>query len=76
MAKINHELEPYNAITILSFLREFVTNDSCKDYKLKALLESADELEQELGKRLTEEHWEDIISTNQVNQLIGKSPVR
>ena len=76
MAKMKLELEPYNAITILSFLRDFVTKESCKDYRLKALLDSADELELELGKRLTEEHWEDIISTDQVNQLIGKSPVR
>ena len=76
MAKVNLELEPYNAMTILSFLREYVTNDSCKDYRLKALLESADELEAELAKMLTEEHWEEIQLTNQVNQLIGKSPKR
>jgi len=76
MAKIKLELEPYNAITILSFCREFVTEESCQDYKLKAIFEAVHELETELSKRLTEKDWDEIHATNQVNQLIGKSPTR
>ncbi len=76
MAKVKIELEPYNAITILSFCREFVSEESCREYKLKAILEAVNELQTELAKRLTEEDWEEIHATNEVNQLIGKSPVR
>lgn len=76
MAKIKIELEPYNAITILSFCREFVTEETCKDYKLRAIFEAVQELELELAKRLTEKDWDEIHATNQVNQLIGKSPTR
>lgn len=77
MAKIKIELDPYNAVTILSFCREFVTEESCAgDYKLRAIFEAVHEYEQELSKRLTEKDWDEIHATNQVNQLIGKSPTR
>ena len=74
--KVQLEMKPYNAITILSFCREFVNEETCDDYKFQAIKEAVDELEIQLGGHLTDEHWDEINSENQVNQLIGKSPER
>lgn len=77
MAKVKIELEPYNAVAILSFLREFVNEESCSgEYQFQAIFEAVYEYEQELAKRLTEKDWDEIRATNNVNQLIGKSPTR
>ena len=75
-SKVPIEMKPYNAITVLSFCREFITEDTCDEYRFQAIKEAVDELEQQLGRHLTDEQWEEIRAENQVNQLIGKSPVR
>lgn len=74
--KVPIKMKPYNAITILSFCREFITDDTCDEYRFQAIKEAVDELEHQLGRHLTDEQWEEIRAENQVNQLIGKSPVR
>lgn len=74
--KVSIEMKPYNAIAVLSFCREFITDDTCNEYRLQAIKEAVDELEQQLARNLTDEQWEEIRAENQVNQLIGKSPVR
>lgn len=73
-SKVPIEMNPYNAITILSFCREFVNKDTCDDYMFQAIKEAVDELELQLGRNLTDEHWTQINAENQINQLIGKSP--
>lgn len=73
-AKVPIELNPYNAISILAFCREFINDDLADDYQFKAIREAVDELELQLGRHLTDKHWEEIKAINQVNQLIGKSP--
>jgi hypothetical protein len=75
-SKVPIEMKPYNAIIILSFCREFVNEETCDDYKFQAIKEAVDELEIQLGRNLTDEHWDEINAENQVNQLIGKSPER
>lgn len=70
------EMTPYNAISILSFCREFINDNTCDDYQFQAIREAVDELEIQLGRHLTEEHFEEIRAENMVNQLIGKSPER
>ncbi len=72
-SKILIELNAYNAITILAFCGEFV-DDMPLDYKFQAIKEAVGELEEQLGLKLTEEHWSEIDLVNKVNQLIGKSP--
>lgn len=72
--KVPIEMKPYNALSILSFCREFVNDDLIKEYKNQALREAVDELEQQLARHLTDEQWEEVRAENQVNQLIGKSP--
>lgn len=74
--KVLIEMNPYNAISILSFCREFINEETCDDYKFQAIKEAVDELEFQLGRHLTDEHWEEINVENSVNQLIGKSPER
>lgn len=69
-------MKPYNAVTILAFCREFINDDSCGEYRFQAIKEAVEELEMQLVRSLTDKHWEEITVENQVNQLIGKSPVR
>ena len=74
--KIKIELTPYNALTLLSFIREFVNEENEDEYQFKAIHQAADQLEQEIADAMTEEHWEEVDRENQINQLIGKSPTK
>lgn len=69
-------MKPYNAMIILSFCREFINDDTCDEYRFQSIREAVDELEMQLGRNLTDKHWEEIDIENSVNQLIGKSPGR
>jgi hypothetical protein len=74
--KVPIELSPYNALSILAFCREFVNDDLVDEYKFTAIREAVDQLELQLHRNLTDEHWEEIHIENKTNQLIGKSPLR
>lgn len=67
------EISPYHAVTILSFLREFVKKGET-DYKFKALCESVNAYEDQFMENVTQEEWEDAMEEAQVNALIGKTP--
>ena len=73
--KVPIEMKPYNAIAVLSFCREFINDDTCDEYRFQAIKEAVDELQEQLVIRLTDEQWEEIKAEDQVNKLIGKSPV-
>jgi hypothetical protein len=75
-SKVPIELKPYNAAAILAFCREFISDDSCDEYKFQAIKQAVNEFEEQLARNLTEEQWEEIRAENRVNQLIGKSPIR
>jgi hypothetical protein len=70
------ELTPYNGMTILSFLREWINDDVKHDPQFQAIREAVDEFEASLTKNITNDQITDAVAENQVNQLIGKSPVR
>lgn len=73
MVKI--ELSPYNAATILSFLREYIVPGISKDDpQFKAIEDAVDSYESQLAMRMTSADWDDCNAENRVNQLIGKSP--
>ena len=72
--KIRIEITPYNAISILSFCREFINEDTPNKYHFQAIKEAVDELELQLGRILTDEHFEEIRAENELNKLIGKIP--
>ena len=72
--KIRIEITPYNAISILSFCREFINEDTPNKYHFQAIMEAVDELELQLGRILTDEHFEEIRAENELNKLIGKIP--
>lgn len=74
--KVQVNLTPYNSLTILSFLREFIHAGMTDDYKLQAIKEAVEEYEEEVYKNMTNEQLSDAVSENSVNQLIGKSPKR
>ncbi len=69
------EITPYNALAILSFLREFIDKD-CKDYKLQAITEAVKEYEDQVYKKVTPDHLTSCEIENQVNQALGRSPKR
>lgn len=72
--KIRIEITPYNAISILSFCREFINEDTPNKYHFQAIKEAVDELELQLGRILTDEHFEEIRAEDELNKLIGKIP--
>lgn len=72
--KIRIEITPYNAISILSFCREFINEDTPNEYHFQAIKEAVDELELQLGRILTDEHFEEIRAEDEVNKIIGKIP--
>jgi hypothetical protein len=69
------ELTPYNALTIVSFMREFVQREE-DDPKLQALCGAINQFEDQVIKNITNEQIDDCHAENQVNQLLGKSPER
>jgi hypothetical protein len=70
------ELSPYNALTLLSFMREFVNESNTDDYRLNAIHEAVNQYEKSMTKNITLDQIDDAKVENQVNQLIGKSPTR
>lgn len=72
--KVKIELTPYNAMHILSFCREFINENTPEQYIFKAIKEAVDEMESELAKSLTDEHWQEITAESAINELIGKVP--
>lgn len=75
VGKVKIELTPYNAATIFSFLREFIEEDADVPYKLVALKSAIDEYCNEFFENITEEQFEDYKKENEINQIIGKSPL-
>ncbi len=72
--KVTLELKPYNAMTILRFLREFVNEDLTDDYQFTAIREAVDEYEKQIYKKISIPMLDEVEVENEVNQLIGKSP--
>ncbi len=72
--KIPVELTPYNALTLLSFLWEFIPDKSSVPYNLTALKEAIDEYSDQIFLNITDEQFEDYKKENEINQMIGKSP--
>ena len=72
--KVKIQLTPYNALSIFSFLREFINNENSDEPEFKAIHEAVNQYENEIVKNITEDHIDDFNAENKVNQLIGKSP--
>lgn len=72
--KINIELTPYNAVAILSFLREYFNEETEGDYQFKAMQDATAQYEQEIYAKLSPDLLDDAMQENEVNRLIGKWP--
>jgi hypothetical protein len=68
------ELSPYNALTILSFMREFVNERMPKEYRFQAIREAVDEFEFQLTRNITDEQHAAVLEELKINKLIGKVP--
>lgn len=65
------ELSPYQAISIMSFLKEFDYSDHPN---LKSLGESIKSFEKEVYKNFSEKEFYDAIAETHMNILLDKSP--
>ena len=76
MKKVKIELRPYDALGILSFLRECFNDDNRNDKILSATHETVDAYEKEIYKNCDLDMVEDAEVENTVNRLTGRQPER
>ena len=74
VSKITIELTPYDAASILSFMREFFDEGNKDVPHFKAIHKAVDCFSKEITDNITVDQLDDMQAENQVNQLIGKSP--
>lgn len=72
--KVKIELTPYQALSILSFLREFINEENEEVHEFKAIHECVTAFENQVYQKVTDEMIEDAIAENEVNILIKKVP--
>lgn len=73
---IKIELNPYNAMAILSFLREYINDDIKDEPEFTAISNAVNEYELQVEKKITLEQINYARFENNVNQIIGTSPTR
>lgn len=74
--KVKIELRPYDALGILSFLREYINEKNRHDPKMAAIHETVDAYEKEIYKKVDLDMVEDASVENAVNRLCGRQPER
>jgi hypothetical protein len=74
--KVLIELNPYTALAILSFCREYINDETKGDYRFKAINEAVDEYEAEVCCKISSDQIRDAVAENEVNRLIGKWPTQ
>lgn len=74
--KVKIELTPYNALAILSFMREYINDENKHDPELKAIHESVDEFTKQIYTKMTMSQLNAGIFESKVNDMIGKHPVK
>lgn len=72
--KLKIELEPYTALALISFLREFVNEENADDFRFKAIHDAVAEYEKQVYDRITPDQLQDAMHENEVNRLTGKWP--
>lgn len=72
--KVNIALRPYDALAIISFMREYI-NDSNRDWpELKAIHETVDAYEKEITEKISIDMIEDARLECKVNDISGRHP--
>ena len=75
-SRVSIELSPFNAVAMLIVLQELVEDSLKKNKNLTAMKEAVDELEFQITKNFTDEHWDSVKLTAKINELTGKTPLR
>lgn len=75
MDKVKIELTPYNALVAAKILREWPNDQNKDDPTCRAIHEAVSRYDEQVLINTTKEQLEDFRVENQVNQLIGKSPI-
>lgn len=74
--KVKIELRPYDALVILSFLREYINEENRNIPEMAAIQETVDAYEKEIYKKVDLDMVEDASVENTVNRLCGRQPER
>lgn len=72
--KVKIELTPYQSLSILSFLREFVNEENQDEAQFRSIHECVTAFENQIYEKVTDEMIDDAIAENEVNILIKKVP--
>ena len=72
--KIKIQLKPYDAMAILSFLREFLNEDNINEPELQAMHEAVLNYENEILNNTTEKHLQEVEIENIKNRAFGRCP--
>lgn len=74
MKKVKIELRPYDALSILSFCREYINDTTKNDRQFAAIQEAVENYEKEVVSKLTPSQLEDAKLERIVNDLAGRHP--
>lgn len=74
--KVRIELRPYDALEILSFLREYINEDNKNIPQLAAIHETVDAYEKEIYDKVNLEMLENAKLENEVNKICNRQPIR
>lgn len=74
--KVNIRLRPFDALAILSFMREYVNESNKDEPLLSAIHETVDAYEKEVYKKIDYDQLEDACVECSVNYLAGRQPKR
>lgn len=74
--KVCIELRPFDAITILCFLREYINEENNQIPELAALHECVDAYEKQIYAKLSNEMIEEAYLENAINDAAGRQPKR
>lgn len=74
--KVKIELRPYDALTILSFLREYINDENKNDPQFASIHETVNAYEKEIYEKVDVNMVEDAALESEVNRLTNRQPER
>lgn len=72
--KVLIELRPYDAITIMAFLQEYINEDTKSMKGFQPINEAVDAFAKEVCKNMTEEQISDAALESDINNLTKRHP--
>lgn len=73
-SKIKIELSPFNALEILSFLKEFINESTDNKPEYEAITKAVDEYKNQIIANASLDQIEDAFAEREVNILLNRLP--